>query len=234
MGFTGRYIERKITEVLTKLFSERGKITPPAGFVAAAQLRGCTEEWVVVPFSGHPICVKLRVLGAGEFPEVSLLEIINKNTKLETWKDKVDFRNTLEYYARHALVEPSFTFFEEEVWGKQGAVKEMRARFAALKKEAETYELGEAETAELQELEQALGYCLPLDTMRAIACWCECIDSVDNKKITHDDLILAYSLSQHYHNRASDNLNGAFLEHSRKEIDILAAKLWHEKYGKKK
>jgi hypothetical protein len=30
-------------------------------------------------------------------------------------------------------------------------------------------------------------------------------------------------MSLHYHNRASDNIEGAYLEHTRREIDIAAA-----------
>jgi hypothetical protein len=233
MGFFGRYVEAKIQEALIRTFRERGKIAPPEGFCAAEQFRGCAEEWVIVPFGGAPALMKLRVLGAGEFPEVTLLEFINEGGKMDAFAAKVNFRNTLEHYCRHALVEPSFQFFEEEVWGGQSAVKEMRAKLAALKKRAEMYELAEAENKTLEELELSLGYCLPLDAMRAIAGWCECLDMTDTKRLTKEDLTVAYSLSRHYHNRASDNLRGSFLSHTRKEVDLAAAKAWHDKYGRK-
>jgi hypothetical protein len=232
-GFIERYIQKLITAALVEVFSKRSKITPPDGFHAAEQFREAAEEWVVIPFGGRPAVVKLRVLGAGEFPEASLLSFVNERAETRSFSDKIKFRNMLEHYCRHALVEPDFEFFENEVWGEQGAVKRMRARLDKLKKHAETYELDQAQKGELDELELSLGYCLPLDAMRAVAGWCECLDMTDVGRLTPEDLIVAYSLSQHYHNRASDNLRGSFLSRARKEIDLTAATLWHDRYGKR-
>jgi hypothetical protein len=233
VGAFEKFLERKIEEVIAKVFNERGKITPPDGFAPAEQFRGCAEEWVAIPFGGSPVIVRLRVLGAGEFPDVSLLDFVNEKNVMRTFADKVSFRNSLEHYCRHALVNPDFEFFEMKVWGEQDAVKKMRAKLDNLKKRAEDYELSESERKELEGLELSLGYCLPLDAMRAIGAWCECLDMVDTKRLKPEDLIIAYSLSQHYHNRASDNLRGSFLSHTRKECDLAAAKLWHDKYDRK-
>jgi hypothetical protein len=233
MEFLRRYLDKRIADSLSAVFTQRARVTPPSGFSPASQFVDSSEWWQVVPFDGMPKLVKLRTLDAGEFPDVTLLECLRDKSAIPEFDAKVRFRNTLEYYCRHALVEPTFEFFEKEVWGKSGAVLEMQSALAELKKYAQTFELTDGQRDELQSLECSLGYCLPLDTMRAIAGVCEHLESVDTWRLSVDGLIVAYSLSQHYHNRASDNLNRTFLEHSRKNIDIAAAKLWHDKYGGK-
>jgi hypothetical protein len=87
---------------------------------------------------------------------------------------------------------------------------------------------------ELRPLQLAAGYFLPPNFMAAVAAWCECLDITNIKQIRPEELINAYELSRHYHNRASDNLHGVYLEHTRKEIDILAANLYHEKKQRRK
>jgi hypothetical protein len=58
--------------------------------------------------------------------------------------------------------------------------------------------------------------------MIAVACWCECLDVTGIKQVTPEKLVEAYILSTHYHNRASDNIQGCYTDHVRAEIDWLA------------
>jgi hypothetical protein len=118
------------------------------------------------------------------------------------------------------------------VLGGGGRVQAMRDEYAKALSIAEREpdnKTRENMMDELRPLQLAAGYFLPPNFMAAVAAWCECLDAVNIKQLRPEELITAYEMSRHYHNRASDNIPGVFLEHTRKEIDILAANLYHEK-----
>jgi hypothetical protein len=157
------------------------------------------------------------------------VERVTQTREVPSFDNRVFLLNLQEEYCRKALVCPTFAEFEKIVLGEDGAMRRTREDCAKARTLAEKHldnRTREAALHEIEELELAAGYFLPPNFMMAVASWCECLDATGVKRITPDGLYTAYVLSRHYHNRASDNLPGAFLEHVRNEIDIAAAEVY--------
>jgi hypothetical protein len=231
-----RYIEKTVEKILSEKYKAE-KAVLPEGFHPADRIRGGVHHWLALPFGGTLVTCKLRTLGAGEFPAVSLVERAKKAREDNSYENRVWLLNTQEEYCRKALVVPSFAEFEEIVLGEDGAARKTREEFRKAKAEAEAHadnRTREAALAELRELEMAAGYFLPPDFMAAVAAWCECLEVTGIKLLKPEDLENAYIMSLHYHNRASDNIGGVYLEHTRREIDIAAAETYHARHPKKR
>ena len=224
-------IARHVEHILsTKFKAERSVL--PEGFHPAEQIRGAITHWLTLPFGNALITCKLRVLGAGEYPDVSLVERACEYKKEMSFENQARLLNVQEEYCKKALVCPTFDEFEKIVLGEDGKAQALRDEYAkalALSEQEPDNQTREKMLAELRPLQLAAGYFLPPNFMAAIAAWCECLDVTNIKQLRPEELITAYEMSRHYHNRASDNLHGVYLEHTRKEIDILSANLYHEK-----
>jgi hypothetical protein len=231
-----RHIAKTVEKILSEKYAAE-KAVLPEGFHPADRIRGGIHHWLTLPFGGAFVTCKLRTLGAGEFPLVSLVERAKKVLEDASFENRARLLNVQEEYCRKALVVPSFAEFEQIVLGEDGAARKTREEFKKAKAAAEAHadnRAREAALAELRELELAAGYFLPPDFMAAVAAWCECLDATGIKRLKPDDLYNAYLMSLHYHNRASDNIEGAYLEHTRREIDIAAADIYHARHQKKR
>jgi hypothetical protein len=209
----------------------------PEGFHPAEQIRGAVTQWLTLPFGNALITCKLRVLGAGEYPDVSLVERATEYKKEMSFENQARLLNVQEEYCRKALVCPAFEEFEQIVLGEDGKARAMREEYAKMKALADAEpdnRTRDKMLEELRPLQLSVGYFLPPNFMSAVAAWCECLDVTNIKQITPEKLIAAYKMSMHYHNRASDNLQGVYLEHTRNELDILAANTYYESLKKPK
>jgi hypothetical protein len=230
MSVFSRVIERAVEKYLSRKM-EREKIILPDGFYPANQIRGAVNHWLTLPFGNSLVTCKIRTLSAGEYPDVSLVERADLVKKQSSFKNRGDLLNAQEEYCRKALVIPAFEEFEKLVLGEDGKAREMRAEYEKARGLAEAHEdkrTREAALEDLRPLQLATGYFLPPNFMMAVACWCECLDVTGIKQVTPEKLVEAYILSTHYHNRASDNIQGCYTDHVRAEIDRLAIFYYHK------
>jgi hypothetical protein len=223
-----RFVRKAVEQILSEKYRAEKSVLPE-GFHPADRIRNGIHHWLVLPFGSALVTCKLRTLGAGEFPLVSLVERVTQTREVPSFDNRVFLLNLQEEYCRKALVCPTFDEFEKIVLGEDGSARRTReecAKARALANQHPDNRTREAALCEIEELELAAGYFLPPNFMMAVASWCECLDETGVKRITPDGLYTAYVLSLHYHNRASDNLPGAYLEHTRQEIDIAAAEVY--------
>jgi hypothetical protein len=219
-----RAVEKAVETYLSRKM-EREKSILPEGFHPASQIRGAASQWLSLPFGNALITCKLRTLSAGEYPDVSLVERAGEAKQRPSFVTRAKLLNLQEEYCKKALVIPSFEEFEALVLGEDKKAAEMRKELAKAQRLAEAHEdkrTRESAMAELEPLRLAAGYFLPPNFMSAVACWCECLDVTGIKRITPEKLVEAYILSAHFHNRASDNIQGCYTDRSRGEIDRLA------------
>jgi hypothetical protein len=236
MSIFSRAVEKAVEKYLSRKM-EREKIILPDGFHPADQIRGAVNHWLTLPFGNSLITCKIRMLSAGEYPDVLLVERLAAVKKQPSFKDRMDLLNAQEEYCRKALVVPTFEEFERLVLGEDGKAREMRAECEKACRLADAHEdkrTREAAWQLLEPLRLAAGYFLPPNFMMAVACWCECLDVTGIKQVTPEKLVEAYILSTHYHNRASDNIQGCYTDHVRAEIDRLAILCYEEQEEKKK
>jgi hypothetical protein len=230
-----RAVEKAVEKYLSRKM-ERENIILPDGFHPADQIRGAVNHWLTLPFGNSLITCKLRTLSAGEYPDVSLVDRVDLVKKQPSFINRVKLLNAQEEYCRKALVIPTFEEFEKLVLGEDKRAGEMREELVKARRLAEAHEdkrTREAALAELEPLQLAAGYFLPANFLIAVACWCECLDVTGIKQVTPEKLVEAYILSTHYHNRASDNIQGCYTDHVRTEIDRLAIFYYNKKKEKK-
>lgn len=207
----------------------------PSGFHPAEKIRGLITQWIDVPWGPGVCTVKVRTLGAGEYPDVSLLDVYKDYQDEQSYATRRRMLNLQIEYCSKALVNPAYDELEGYVLEAVPEIKAGREAYEVLNKrwEIEKNEDKRAELAEqLKPMTLAYSCLFPANFMASIAAWCECVDLVDIKKITEDKLIEAFSLSVINHNRPSDNIPGVFLERSRNEIDAQAYNFWHKKFDK--
>jgi hypothetical protein len=221
-------VKKTVEQILSEKYKAEKSVLPE-GFHPADRIRNGIYHWLVLPFGSALVTCKLRTLGAGEFPLVSLVERVTQTREVPSFDNRAYLLNLQEEYCRKALVCPTFEEFEKIVLGEDGSVRRTRGECAKARELANQHQdnrTREAALREIEELELAAGYFLPPNFMMAVASWCECLDVTGVKDITPNGLYTAYILSQRYHNRASDNLPGAYLEHVRCEIDEAALEVY--------
>jgi hypothetical protein len=229
LNIVQKWIQKNINDYLLTITKPEG-IVLPSGFNPAENIRHTAKQWVMLPFGAGVVCVQLRVLSAGEMPQLSVIETAAKAAS-KSREDMIRLLNIQEDICRKALLSPTFEQMEKEILKGDHIASEQRRKFkeakeklAQVKDENEKLKLKQR----LDALELAVGYFLPDNFMSAVSAWALCLDATDVKRVTPDRLIEAYRLSQLYHNRASDNLQGVFCDYQRREIDITAAYLASE------
>ncbi|GBR73164.1 hypothetical protein NO1_0594 [Candidatus Termititenax aidoneus] len=225
-NFVKTWLKKNIDDYLLTLTKPEGVVIP-AGFNAAENIRNASKQWVIVPFGSGMVCVQLRVLSAGEMPQVSVIETASRNA-LKSREDMIRLLNLQEEICRSVMLCPTFEQAEKEILGGDGVAQSQRAKLKELQEKVKDMPENTKKTKlfnQLNKLELATGYFLPSNFMCAVVNWALCLDVTDVKRLTPERLIEAYRLSQMYHNRASDNIQGIFCDYQRREIDILAAYL---------
>jgi hypothetical protein len=242
-----KLITAAVEKYLDQKYKEERAVLPD-GFQAIEKIRGAAFAWLNLPWGQKLVKVKVRVIGAGEQlavegahdrqqPRVSVLAKARQACDTKSRTAWIEYLNLLEQYCKWALVKPTFAEIEQAVVGDNATRKAARADMAKLKamRDAEMdNRTREGMTAEIEELELAVGYFMPLEFMQGLVFFCEGLDVGRECSVTEEELLEAYALSQVYKNRASDNLHGLFVERHRLEVDAEAYGAWYRKYGKPK
>lgn len=228
------YIRRQVDLFLQKKIDVERAILP-SGFHPADIVRGAISSWLALPWGNKFVICKLRVLGAGEFPDVGLIDLSKKHTQKPDYETKAKLIDLQLEYCKKSLVSPTYEelisyILEELPTVKEGyeAWKRIEAQIPNMQKDEYTEKL---ET--IRELALQYGCLLPFNFISAVASWCECLDTTNIKELTAEKLINAFAMSRINRNRPSDNLRGIFLDRARMEIDVLSAKLYQEQEKKK-
>lgn len=230
-----RRVDKIINDRLKKLY-EKEQVLLPAGFYPADEVRKAHTQWVTLPWGSSAVTVQLRTLGAGEFPDVSLLDLTDKFKKAPTYNNRAKLINLQLEYCKKAMVSPTYKEAEEKILEDLPKVKEGKEAYEKLLKTVKLLE-NEEERREVQkelaEMSTVYGCLFPPNFISAVTAWVECLDLTDIKKLDEEKLIQAHALSLINKNRASDNLQGVFLERTRNEIDVVACNLYNERKKKK-
>jgi hypothetical protein len=242
-----KLIAGKVEKYLGAKYKEERAVLPE-GFQPIEKIRGAAFAWINLSWGNKIVKVKVRVIDAGERlaaegathagqPRVSVLAKARKTCETKSRADWIEYLNLLENYCKWALVNPTFNEIEQTVVGDNVTRKEARLGLEKLKalRDAEAdNRTREGMTAEIEELELAVGYFMPLEFMQGIVFFCEGLDVGRECSVTEEELLEAYTLSQIYGNRASDNIRGLFVDSHRLEMDVEAYNAWYRKYGKPK
>lgn len=229
-------IAESMEQILSDKYRSDGGYVPN-GFLPADKLRGLIVQWIVVPWGTGSCTVKVRTLGAGEYPDVALLDLYNKQKDNPCYENKAKLIDLQLEYCKKTLVNPTYEELEGYILDELPSVREGKEAFeravAAMEHEPSDERKRELRRT-LEPMALVYGCLFPANFIASIAAWCECLDLVDIKKLTPEKLIGAYNLAKINNNRSSDNIPGVFLEHTRNEIDAQAYRLWYEKFGRKK
>lgn len=207
--------------------------TPPAGYNATEVIRGALFKWVLVPFNGVMVWCQLRTLNATQLEAcgaVSMLDCLKENGPAN--RDVVyEIRNRQERIVAETLNKPSLDEIIGIITEHDFVLSEKRKALAELKAiDISSFSAQEKADYErdLVELELALAYIIPEDTLGFITEWALGGDVSDIKKITRDALLEAAILAEYGKDNPSDHLPGVFTDRDRKDIDSGAWRVLQE------
>lgn len=184
-----------------------------------------------MPWGNRFIPAKLRTLGAGEFPGAGLIDLSKKAQADYTFDNKARLLNLQLEYCKKSLLCPTYEELEEMILEEIPAVREGREALERLKAELEKKQSNEL-VLKVKEMSLVYDCLFPPNFLAAVSSWCECLDVTHIKDLTSEKLLEAHAMSLVNKNRASDNLQGVFLERARNEIDILAHRVFNERKRK--
>jgi hypothetical protein len=196
-----------------------------------------------IPFQGVPVLVEVRYPTGKQNPareKIQLIEDITDKKKLSN-RDIVELNNLMEECARATLNRPTLEELEKEVHGRDHVLAYRRKALADMKTRLAGGNVTDGErrelTLEIEKQEIFCGYVLPEDTMAALTRVALGVDITDIKKVTQENLLLAYQKAKLYGGDPATYIAGLFTVDDKAEISTRATLVgaqWEEAQHRKK
>jgi hypothetical protein len=207
--------------------------TPPAGYNTLEVIRGALFHWIPVPFNGVPVWMELRTLNASQLDACGAMTLIDlaKGDSVADKKQIIDIRNKQESVIRAVCNRPTFDDIINAITGFDFVAREQKAKIDELKK-LDLSGLSSIEkediAASIFNLELALAFIIPEDTMGFLTSWSLGVDVSDIKKLTREQLLDAAILATNGHDNPSDHLSGVFTDRDKEDINKTAWGVYNE------